>query len=384
MARIPAEVFGQIAGLLTKADLINLSRVSPASRGESNRLLYQDVDFSSLPVDFFGRGPASRRASYRPIDIFFTTISSSLEHAALVKFFALRLPYQPAEGIDPKNALQAMTNLRRLTVVSVFFRDVFPPFLHGCTTELHELDVGLPLNDDLFAFLSDRPKIHQVTIGKEKMPCEMETGSYNNILYDRINFLPGLTKLRVVEGAVPLAPFCRSLTELDILISERQEFSSVMDVMTLVGRQLIRLRCQRSLYYGSDAIFQHLSSLAEVTPDLQVLEVLEHFCGGWGNPPFIQYLSDLENLALDGKWVNLNTIDWTSHLSCHDHLIYWKGTSLCDRIFEALPSIDSLKYTEECLLEVNSTVTLTYQRMGPERVEWREVLRGGSKPMQTS
>ena len=288
MARIPAEVFGQIAGLLTKADLINLSRVSPASQGECNRLLYQDVDFSSLPVDFFRRDPAFRQDSDRPIDIFFTTISSSLEHAALVKSFALRLPYQPAKGINLKNALQAMTNLRRLTVVSVLSEDAFPSFLRWCTTELHELDVGLPLNDDLFAFLSDRPRIHQVTAGKEKVPCKTEASSYKNPLYDRINFLPGLTKLRVVEGAVSLVPFCRSLTELDILISERQDFSSVMDVMTLVGKQLIRLRCQRSLYYGSDAIFQHLSSLAGFTPDLQALDILEYFCGGWGNPPRFQ------------------------------------------------------------------------------------------------
>lgn len=104
-----------------------------------------------------------------------------------------------------------------------------------------------------------------------------------------------------------------------------------------------------------------------------VFPINQHSCSTSILPA--QYLSDLENLALDGKWVDLKTIDWTSHLSCHDHLIYWKGASLCDRIFEALPSVDNLKYTEECLLEVNSTVTLVYQRMGPERVEWREVLQ---------
>ena len=288
MARIPAEVFGQIAALLTRVDLVNLSRVSPASRGESNRLLYQDVDFSSFPVDFIGRDAASGRASDKPIDIFFTTISTSPAHAALVKSFALRLPYQPGEGVHPRDALQAMTNLRRLTVVSVLSKDAFPSFLHGCTTELRELDVGLPLNDDLFTFLSQRSKIHQVTIGKEKMCCEMGTETYGNLLSGRENILPDLTKLRVIEGAVPLALSCRSLTELDILVSERQDFSLVMDVMALVGKQLIRFCCQRSLYYGSDAIFQLLSSLAETTPELQVLEVLEHFCGGWGNPPCIQ------------------------------------------------------------------------------------------------
>ena len=267
---------------------MNLSRVSPASRGESNRLLYQNVDFSSFPVDFLRRDPSSRRASDRPLDVFFATVSNSPAHAALVKSFALRLPYEPAEGVHPQNALQAMTNLRRLTVVSVLYQDAFPSFLHGCTTELRELDAVLPLNDDLFTFLSQRPKICQVTIGKEKMACDMGTDSYRSLLSGRENLLPGLTKLRAIEGAVALAFSCRSLTELDILVSERQDFSLVMDVLVLVGKQLTRLCCQRSLYYGSDATFQHLSSLAETTPQLQVLDVLEHFCGGWGNPPCIQ------------------------------------------------------------------------------------------------
>lgn len=284
MVQIPAEVFGQIAALLARSDLVNLSRVSHTSRGESNRLLYQDVDFSSLPVDFLGKDPTSRRASDRPISIFFTTISTSPAHATSVKSFALRLPYEPARGVDPENALRAMTNLRRLTVVSVLFKDVFPPFLHGCTTELRDLDVGLPLNDELFVFLSRRPKIHQVTIGKEKMPCEM-TDSPRNILSDQENFLPRLVKLEAIEGAVPLAILCRSLTELDVVISERQDLPLLIEVLGQVGKQLTRLRCQRSLYYGSDAIVQHLSSLAEATPDLQVLDILEHFCGGWGNPP---------------------------------------------------------------------------------------------------
>jgi hypothetical protein len=288
MTWIPAEVFGQIAVLLTRTDLVNLSRVSSTSRGESNRLLYQHVDFSSFPVDFFRRDPGSRRTSDGPIDIFFTTISTSPAHATLVKSFAFRLPYQPGEGVHPQHAFQEMTNLRRLTVVSVLSIDAFPSFLHGCTTELRELDVGLPLNDDLFTFLSRRSKIHQLTIGKEKMPCEMGTDRYSNLLSGRENLLPGLTKLRAIEGAVPLALSCRSLTELDILVSERQDFSFVMDVMALVGKQLIRLCCQRSLYYGSDATLQHLSALAETTPELRDLGLLEHFCGGWGNPPCIQ------------------------------------------------------------------------------------------------
>lgn len=266
---------------------MNLSRVSPASRGESNRLLYQDVDFSSFPVDFLRKDPASRWASDRPIDIFFTTISTSPAHAALVKSFALRLPYRPADGVHPQNAFQAMTNLHRLTVVSVLSKDAFPPFMHGCTTELRELDVGLPLNDDLFTFLSRRSRIHQLTIGKEKMSCEMGADSCRGLLFDRENLLPDLTKFRAIEGAILLALSCRSLTELDILVSERQDFSLVMGVLTFVGKQLTRLRCQRSLYYGSDATFQHLSLLAEMTPELQVLDVLEHFCGGWGNPPCI-------------------------------------------------------------------------------------------------
>ena len=288
MVRIPAEIYGQIARLLGRGDLANLSRVAPASQGESNRLLYHDVDFSALPVNFLDRDPASRRTSDRPIDIFFTTISTSPEHAALVKSLALRLPYQPGEGVDPRNALQAMTNLHRLTVVSVLSNDVFPSFLHGCTTELRELDVGLPLSDNLFTFLSRRSKIHQVTIGKEKKPCEMETGSYTDLLSSRKNFLPSLTKLRVIEGAVPLTLLCPSLTELDITVSERQDFSLVMDALAFVGKQLTHLRYQRSLYYGGDAIFQHLSSLSEVMPNLQVLDVTEHFCGGWGNPPCVQ------------------------------------------------------------------------------------------------
>jgi hypothetical protein len=192
------------------------------------------------------------------------------------------------------------------------------------------------------------------------------------------------------------------LTELDILVSERQDFSFVMDVMALVGKQLIRLRCQRSLYYGSDATLQHLTELAETTPELRVLDLLEHFCGGWGNPPcievnglqiaislcyltpllLIQYLSDLETLALDGKWTKLRTVNWTSHLSCHDHLVYWSSAGLCGRIFEALPSVDDLTYTEECRLEVNSAVTFSYQRMEPAGVEWRDVFRGVSKPLE--
>jgi hypothetical protein len=93
-----------------------------------------------------------------------------------------------------------------------------------------------------------------------------------------------------------------------------------------------------------------------------------------------QYLSDLEILALNGKWTKLKTINWTSHLSCHDHLVYWKGANLCDRVFEALPSVDDLTYTEECLLEANSTVIFSYQRVGPDRIEWREVFRGDFKP----
>ena len=297
MVRIPAEIFGQIASLLTRVDLVNLSCVSPASRGESNRLLYQDVDFSALPVNFLERNPAVRRASDRPIDNFFTTISNSPALALLVKSFAIRLPYQPAEGVDPQNALQTMTNLRRLTVVSVLFKDVFPSFLHGCSLELRELDVGLPLNDDLVTFLSRRPKINQVTIGKEKVACEMETDSKQELVPARVNFLPGLTKLRVVEDAVPLALLCPSLTELDIVVSERQDFSVVMDVMALVGKQLNRFRCQRGLFYGSGAIVQHLSSLAEATPNLQSLDILEHFCGGWGNPPCIE-VSGLPNAII--------------------------------------------------------------------------------------
>ena len=396
MVRIPAEIFGQVASLLARGDLASLSRVSPASLGESNRLLYHDVDFSTLPVDFLGRDPASRRTSDRPIDTFFTTISTSPAHAILVKSFAFRLPYQPAEGVDPQNALQAMTNLRRLTVVSVLSKDIFPSFLHGCTTELRELDVGLPLNKDLFTFLSRRSKIHQVTIGKEKMACGMGTDSHRNLFLGRENFLPGLTKLRTIEGAVPLALLCPSLTELDVVISERQDFSLVLDVLSLVGKHLTRLRCQRSLYYGGDAIVQHLPSLAEATPNLQVLDILEHFCGGWGNSPCVQvkkspkcnglvdspsillaqYLSDSETLVLDGKWEKLRTINWTSHMSCHDHLVYWKGASLCDRVFESLPSLVGLKYTEQSLLEVNSSVTFSYQRVEPAGIEWKEVLRG--------
>lgn len=297
MVRIPAEIYGQIASLLTRTDLVNLSRVSPASRGESNRLLYHDVDFSALPVNFLARDPALRQASDRPIDIFFTTISTSPAHALLVKSFAFRLPYQPAEGVDPQNALQAMTNLRRLTVVSVLFKDVFPSFLHGCTTELHELDVGLPLDHEISTFLSQRSKIRQVTIGKEKIICETKKDPNGHSLPGRGDLFPGLTKLRVVEDAIPLALSCSSLTELDIVVSERQDFSPVMDVIALVGKQLNIFRCQRSLFYGGDAIVQYLPSLAEATPNLQVLDILENFCGGWGNPPCVQ-VRDFPTLLL--------------------------------------------------------------------------------------
>jgi len=342
MVRIPAEIYGQIATLLGRGDLASLSRVSPASLGESNRLLYHDVNFSSLPVNFLDRDPASRRTNNRPIDTFLTTISTSPEHAALVESFALRLPYEPAEGVDPQNALRAMTKLRRLTVASVLTGDAFPSFLHGCTTELRELDVGLPLNDDLFTFLSRRSKIRQVTLGKEKMPCEMETDLYMNLLSGRQNFLPGFTKLHLIEGAVPFALACQSLTELHVTISERQGFSSVMDVLALIGKQLTHLRCQRSLYYGSDAIVQHLSSLAEATPNLQVLDVLEHFCGGWGNPPCAQvndsqetvisltYLSPMSSISpiqipliLMGSGQNLRRSP--GHHTCHVTIISYIG-----------------------------------------------------------
>ena len=288
MVRVPAEIFGQIAGLLTRADLASLSRVSPTSLGESNRLLYQDVDFSTFPVNFLERDPALRQVNDRPIDIFFTTISTSPSHALLVKSLAIRLPYQPAEGVNPQNALQAMMNLRQLTVVSVLIKDVFPSFLHGCTTDLLELDVGLPLSDDLSTFLSQRSKLHQVTIGKEKTACEMKMDPKRHRFPGEGDSFPGLTKLRAIEGAIPLALLCPSLTELEIVVSERQEFSSIMDVMAVVGKQLNRLRCQRSLFYGNDAIVQYLPSLAEATPNLQVLDILEHFCGGWGNPPCLQ------------------------------------------------------------------------------------------------
>ena len=95
-----------------------------------------------------------------------------------------------------------------------------------------------------------------------------------------------------------------------------------------------------------------------------------------------QYLSDLDTLVLDERWTKLKKITWTSHLSCHDHLVYWKGANLCDRIFESLPSVVGLKYTEERLLEVNSSVTFSYQRVEPIGIEWREVFRGVSKPAQ--
>ena len=114
-------------------------------------------------------------------------------------------------------------------------------------------------------------------------------------------------------------------------------------------------------------------------------EVSEHYYSvGLPSVSLTQYLSDLESLTLDGKWKKLETISWTSHLSCHDHLVYWKGENLCDRVFESLPSVVGLKYTEECLLEVNSSVTFLYQRVGPARVEWRDVFRGISKPLQVA
>lgn len=100
--------------------------------------------------------------------------------------------------------------------------------------------------------------------------------------------------------------------------------------------------------------------------------------------PPAQYLSDVETLALEEKWTKLRTIGWMSHLSCHDHLVYWKGARLCDRIFESLPSVVALKYTEDCLLEVNSSVTFSYQRVEPTGVEWRDVFRGVSKPLQVN
>ena len=78
-----------------------------------------DVDFSVLPVSFIERDPALSRASDRPID-------NSPTHALLIKSFAIRLPYPPAEGVDHQNALQTMTNLRRLAVVLSSSRMYFP------------------------------------------------------------------------------------------------------------------------------------------------------------------------------------------------------------------------------------------------------------------
>jgi hypothetical protein len=71
-------------------------------------------------------------------------------------------------------------------------------------------------------------------------------------------------------------------------------------------------------------------------------------------------------------------------MSCHDNLVYWEGAGLCDRIFEALPSVVDLNYTEECLLDVYSSVTFSYQRVGPARIEWKDVFRGVSKPLEVS
>jgi hypothetical protein len=86
-----------------------------------------------------------------------------------------------------------------------------------------------------------------------------------------------------------------------------------------------------------------------------------------------QYVADVESLDLSGSWPVLESIAWKSHLSCHDHLVYWDGSPLCDQTLAALPSLRSMKYTEECRAESDSYIILSFERNDAGTLESREV-----------
>jgi hypothetical protein len=286
MSQFPAEIFGQIATELSKQDLFSLSLVSRRTVYEANRLLYRNVDFSSLPVDVFVRDPTLRRQQDHPINVFFRTISNSHTLASLVEAFAFRTPYHPEPDVDPCHALSSMHNIRSLSVSSILSSDCFPSYLHACSQNLLFFTAEFPLDLELVKFLTSRPNIRQLTIGRDKVPASVELRS----LSDPLSILPSLTKLSVVEGAVGLAEYCysSSLTHLDIQMSERQPVTLVLSVLNSIGPHLRSLKWHQSLYYGNGSIIQCLPSLAELTPNLQHLQLSEHFCGGWGNPPCTQ------------------------------------------------------------------------------------------------
>lgn len=284
MSQFPAEIFGQIANELCQRDLWSLSQVSPATVNEANRILYKDVDFSSLPINIFSRDPKSKREQDKPIDSFFRTVSNSPHLASFVRAFAFRTPYQPDSDIDAGSAIRSLTNLRQLSITSTLSSDRFPSFLHSCALNLQTLHAQFPLDLDFLTFIKARPAIQIMSFGRDKMPttvppCLFPSGK---------SLLPVMTNLSVVEGAVRMAAHCPSVTHLDIRMSERQTVATVMKTIKAIGSQLVSLTWHQSLFYGSEAIVQCLPQIAELTPNLQSLEVVEHFCGGWANPPCAQ------------------------------------------------------------------------------------------------
>jgi hypothetical protein len=285
MSRFPAELYGQVASELSKRDLFSLSLVSPIAVAEANRLLYRDVDFSSLPVNLFTRDPNLKRQQDSSLNCFFRTLSNSPHLASLVNAFAFRTPYQPDPDVDPSHAMRSLVNVRRLSVTSILASDHFPTFLHASTLDLEVLHADFPLDLDFLTFVEARPNIKLLSFGRDKISATVDI---NSSPHRRMPLLPSLTTLSVVEGAVNLAAHCGALTHLDVRMSERQTVSSVLQVLKAIGPQLLSLTWHQSLFYGSEAIIQCLPSLAELTPNLRSLDVLEHFCGGWGNPPCAQ------------------------------------------------------------------------------------------------
>jgi hypothetical protein len=287
MSHFPSEIYGQIATELSKRDLWTLSLVSPATVDEANRILYRDVDFSSLPVNLLARDPTLSRQQDKPLNCFFRTVSGSRRLASLVNNFAFRTPYHPELDIDPSHAFRSLINLCALSITSILSSDQFPTFLHACTPNLEVLHATFPLNLDFLTFVKSTPKLRLLSFGREKAPATA-IRDIDWTLYNKASLLSSLTTLSVDEGAIHLVPFCNALTHLDVRMSERQPVSIALDNLKAVGPQLVSLTWHQGLYYGNEAIVQCLPSLADVTSNLESLHVVVHFCGGWGNPPCAQ------------------------------------------------------------------------------------------------
>lgn len=355
MHQFPPEVFGQIALNLSHRDLWSLSLVSRVTVDEANRLLYKNVDFSSLPLNILARDPLLKQEQDKPISTFFRAVAHSPRLASLVRVFAFRTPYQPHPDIDAGQALRALTNLRQLSVTSILSSDQFPSFLHDCTPNLRELHVEFPLDADLLRFLTTRPSIQILSCGREKIASQIT-------LEPDLQLLPSLTHLSVIEGTFHLIPHCPSLTHLTLQTSERQPLETILTALAPIGCQLRSLTLHHSMFYGRRSFVQCLSRLAVMTPHLETLSVTERFCGGWGREPCPEYAHDVTSLDLTGAWLALEEIVWDLWFSCHDHLVYWDGDPLCQRAFETLPSLIRVQYAEDGRWESDVAKKTVYVR----------------------